>query len=83
MAEGDVHPDHEAEQEHLRRPRAALDAMVDRAQRALAFGDRSVVEENTAEARIVRAHLAARRAAVDVGRVNLCFGRIDEEAGGD
>ena len=75
----DVHPDHEAEQAYLHRARAALDAMIERAERALRFSDRAVRDENTAEARIVRAHMADRRSTVDVGRVNLCFGRIDED----
>ena len=38
-----------------------------------------MVDEGTVESRVVRAHLADRRASVDVGRVALCFGRIDED----
>ena len=52
-------------------------AGVERSERALRFSDRAVEEENPLESRIVRAHIADRRAAVDVGSVNLCFGRID------
>ena len=75
----DVHPEHETEQAYLRHARAALDAMLERSERALRFSDAAVRDENTADARIVRAKIAARRAAVDVGGVNLCFGRIDED----
>ena len=73
------HPDHDAEQAYLHGARAALEAMVERSTRALEFSDRAVRDENTVESRIVRAHIADRRIAVDVGQVNLCFGRIDED----
>lgn len=73
------HPDHDAEQAYLRTARRALDAMVERSGQALAFSERAVREENTVESRIVRSHLAERRRAVDVGAVNLCFGRIDTD----
>jgi DNA helicase IV len=75
----DIHPDHDVEQAYLHHARAALDAMIERSERALKFSDRAVQEENTFESRIVRAHIADRRVAVDVGSVNLCFGRIDED----
>ncbi len=73
------HRDHDAEQAYLTGARVALDAMIERSERALEFGNRQVTEEKTVESRIVRTHLADRRAAVDVGRVTLCFGRIDED----
>ncbi len=73
------HRDHGAEQAYLHRARSALDAMVERAEKVLAFGERQVADEGTVEARIVRAHLADRRSSVDVGRAALCFGRIDED----
>ncbi len=73
------HPDHGVEQAYLHGARAALDDMVERSTRALEFSDRAVRDENTVESRIVRAHIADRRTAVDVGQVNLCFGRIDED----
>ena len=75
----DGHPDHEAEQAYIRRARAALDSMVARSQRALQFADQRVRDEDSADARIARAHMADRRRAVDVGDVALCFGRIDED----
>jgi len=73
------HPDHEAEQAYLRSARSALDAMVERSRQALEFSEQRVRDEDSADARIARAHLADRRAAVDVGAVALCFGRIDED----
>ena len=75
----DGHPDHTAEQAYLRRARAALDSMVERSQRVLDFADQRVHDEDSADAEIARAHMAGRRAAVDVGNVALCFGRIDED----
>lgn len=74
-----LHPDHDAEQAYLHRARRSLEAMIERSTRALDFSDRAVREEKTVESRVVRSHLADRRAAVDVGAVNLCFGRIDED----
>ncbi|MEM9467396.1 MAG: UvrD-helicase domain-containing protein [Actinomycetota bacterium] len=76
---GDRHPDHESEQAYLTRARGALDAMVERSGRALDFTEQRVRDEDTADARIARAKLVQRRAAVDVGAVALCFGRIDED----
>ncbi len=73
------HRDHTAEQAYLHRARSALDAMIERAETVLSFGERQVIEEGTVEARIVRAHLADRRSSVDIGRAALCFGRIDED----
>jgi DNA helicase IV len=73
------HPDHVAEQAYLRRARAALDAMVARSVRVLEFSEQRVRDENSVDAQIARAHMAGRRAAVDIGTVNLAFGRIDED----
>ena len=73
------HPDHQAEQAYLNRARAALEAMVERSERALEFTEQRVRDEDSTDARIARAALAERRAAVDVGDVALCFGRIDED----
>jgi len=75
----DLHPDHAAEQAYLRRARAALDSMVERSDRVLEFADQRVTDEDSVDAKIARAHMADRRAAVDVGNVALCFGRIDED----
>ncbi len=75
----ETHPDHAAEQAYLHHARAALDTMVARSAQALEFGEQRVRDESSADARITRAHLARRRAAVDVGAVNLAFGRIDED----
>ena len=75
----DQHPDHESEQAYLRRARAALDSMVERSQRVLEFADQRVHDEDSVDAKIARAHMADRRASVDVGDVALCFGRIDED----
>jgi DNA helicase IV len=75
----DRHPDHEAEQAHLRRARRALEAMVERSARAVEFADQRVRDEDSADAHIARGLMADRRAAVDVGAVALCFGRIDED----
>ena len=74
-----AHPDHESEQAYLTSARAALDAMLERSERALEFTEQRVRDEDTTDARIARAKLAERRAAVDVGDVALCFGRIDED----
>ena len=73
------HRDHQAEQAYLNRARAALEAMVERSERALEFTEQRVRDEDSTDARIARAALAERRAAVDVGDVALCFGRIDED----
>jgi len=78
-AEAGEHRDHADEQAYLTGARAALDAMIRRSEQALEFSEHQVEQEQTVESRIVRSHLADRRAAVDVGRVNLCFGRIDED----
>lgn len=75
----DRHPEHDAEQAHLRAARAALDAMVDRSDRAVAFSEQRVRDEESTDARVARTHLRNRRDAVDVGDVGLCFGRIDED----
>jgi DNA helicase IV len=75
----DLHQDHAVEQAYIWSARAALDAMVERSQRALEFSDQRVRDEDSADAKITRAHMADRRAAVDVGNVALCFGRIDED----
>jgi len=75
----DQHADHAAEQAYLRRARAALESMVERSQRVLEFADQRVRDEDSADAKIARAHMSDRRAAVDVGNVALCFGRIDED----
>lgn len=75
----DRHPDHAAEQAHLRRARRALEAMDERTARAVEFAEQRVHDEDSADARIARGHLLDRRAAVDVGAVALCFGRIDED----
>ncbi|MEM7142719.1 MAG: ATP-binding domain-containing protein [Actinomycetota bacterium] len=75
----DEHPDHAAEQAYLHRARAALDAMVNRSERALEFSEQRVRDEDSVDAKIARAHMADRRAAVDIGDVALCFGRIDED----
>ena len=45
----------------------------------LEFADQRVRDEDSADAKIARAHMADRRVAVDVGEVALCFGRIDED----
>jgi DNA helicase IV len=74
-----IHPDHAGEQAYLRRARAALDAMLARSERALDFSEQRVRDEDSADAKIARAHMVDRRAAVDVGAVNLAFGRIDED----
>lgn len=79
MSTDDQHPDHETEQRYLRDARVALDAMVERSQRALEFTEQRVRDEDSVDARIARAKLVDRRAAVDVGAVALCFGRIDED----
>ena len=75
----DHHPDHSAEQAYLHRARAALDTMIERSEQVLAFSEQRVRDEDSVDARIARAHMADRRAAVDVGSVGLCFGRIDED----
>ncbi|MEQ8841362.1 MAG: AAA family ATPase [Acidimicrobiales bacterium] len=75
----DRHPDHEAEQRYLHEARVALDSMVARSQQVLEFADQRVRDEDSADAKLARAHMADRRAAVDVGDVALCFGRIDED----
>ncbi len=75
----DRHPDHAAEQAYLLAARAALRAMVERSARALEFADQRVRDEDSADARIARAHMVERQGAVDVGDVALCFGRIDED----
>lgn len=75
----DRHPDHAVEQQYLRAARTALVAMVDRTERALAFSEQRVRDEDSADAKIARAHMVDRRHAVDVGSVSLCFGRIDED----
>jgi DNA helicase IV len=77
----DHHPDHAAEQAYLRRAREALDAMVAHTQQALEFSEQRVRDENSADAAIARAHMEGRRLAVDVGEVNLAFGRIDADSG--
>lgn len=74
-----THPDHAAEQAYIHRARAALEAMVARSARALEFSEQRVRDEDSVDAKIARAHMADRRAAVDVGAVALCFGRIDED----
>ena len=79
MSTDDQHPDHDSEQQYLRDARVALDAMVERSQRALEFTEQRVRDEDSVDARIARAKLVDRRAAVDVGDVALCFGRIDED----
>ena len=76
---GERHAEHEAEQAYLRAARRALTAMVQRADRAVASSDVRVREEDSVESHIQRAHMVGRRRAVDVGDVNLCFGRIDED----
>lgn len=53
--------------------------MVERSQRVLEFADQRVHDEDSVDAKIARAHMADRRASVDVGDVALCFGRIDED----
>ncbi|MEO0491868.1 MAG: UvrD-helicase domain-containing protein [Actinomycetota bacterium] len=73
------HPDHESEQAYLERARAALLAMVERSERAVEFADQRVRDEDSVDAKIAKAKLVDRRAAVDVGDVALCFGRIDED----
>ncbi|MEZ5167228.1 MAG: AAA family ATPase [Acidimicrobiales bacterium] len=73
------HPDHAAEQAYVRRARHVLDRMVARSRRAVEFGEQRVRDEQSVDARIAHAHLVDRRAAVDVGAVTLCFGRIDED----
>ena len=73
------HPDHQAEQTYLTQARAALDAMIERSERAVEFSEQRVRDEASTDARIARAKLVERRAAVDVGNVALCFGRIDED----
>ena len=73
------HPDHQAEQAYLTQARAALDAMIERSERAVEFSEQRVRDEASTDARIARAKLVERRAAVDVGNVALCFGRIDED----
>lgn len=73
------HPDHATEQDYLHRARTALEAMVERSSRALDFADQRVRDEDSVDAKIARAHMIDRRAAVDVGDVALCFGRIDED----
>jgi DNA helicase IV len=75
----DRHPDHAAEQAYLLGARAALTAMVQRSERVLEFADQRVRDEDSADAKIARAHMAERRGAVDVGDVALCCGRIDED----
>ncbi len=82
MADPAPHPDHAVEQEYLRRARAALEAMQERAALSLEYGERAVREENTVESRIARAHLIDRTAALALGEVALCFGRIDSEDSG-
>ena len=77
-AEGQ-HPDHDAEQAYLHAARVSLDAMIERSRRSLAFSEQRVRDEDSVDARVARAHLLDRRAAVDVGAVALCFGRIDED----
>ncbi len=73
------HPDIAHEQAYLHSARVALEEMVDRAEATLEFGERAVQEENTAEARIARAHLKDRTASLNLGEATLCFGRIDED----
>ncbi|MEM9201614.1 MAG: AAA family ATPase [Actinomycetota bacterium] len=74
-----VHPDHDIEQAYLIRARGALEAMIERSERAVEFTEQRVRDEDSVDARIARANLVERRAAVDVGDVALCFGRIDED----
>ena len=71
--------DLEAEQAYLATAREALDAMAAKAAGVLEFGEQAVIDENTAEARIVVEHLRDRTASLDVGDGGLCFGRIDED----
>ena len=75
----DEHPDLADEQNYLNTAREALVAMQTRADAALAFGERSVQEENTTDARVVRDHLLNRSNSLDLGQGTLAFGRIDEE----
>lgn len=79
VGDADEHQDHAAEQAYLQRARAALDAMIERSQRALEFSEQRVRDEDSVDAKIARAHMEDRRGAVDVGAVALCFGRIDED----
>ncbi len=53
--------------------------MLERAEATLEFGERAVVEENTVEARIARAHLRDRTDSLRLGEATLAFGRIDED----
>ena len=64
MSTDDQHPDHDSEQQYLRDARVALDAMVERSQRALEFTEQRVRDEDSVDARIARAKLVDRRAAV-------------------
>ncbi len=79
MSEAAAHPDFEIEQAYLHAARRSLESMQQRAEETLEFGERAVREENTAEARIARAHLADRAASLELGAATLCFGRIDED----
>ncbi len=73
------HPDFEAEQEYLRAARSALHAMTEKAATALAFGERAVRDENTADARMAVGYLRERHESLTIGQDVLSFGRIDED----
>ena len=73
------HPELETEQARLDYAQACLDDMRRVADEMAAIGERSVRDEDTADARITKHHLDKRVASLKVGSGPICFGRIDTE----
>lgn len=73
------HPDLADEQAHLDFAARCLIEMQERSTKARAIADRSVIDENTADARVAQFHLQRREAALRATSGLMCFGRIDTE----